>query len=87
MLLKHERNNGLGMDALVSGCSWNTNGIMDLAWMLWSPHALETRTLLWFGHGCSGHRMHGMVWPWTKSAYIYLEHPSKPKNLEIDTKI
>ena len=21
------------------------------------PYALRTRTLLWFGHGCSGHRM------------------------------
>ena len=41
--------------------------IMVLAWMLWSPYALETRTELWFGHGsrtelwfghgCSGHRM------------------------------
>ena len=36
---KHERNYGLGMDALVSLCSWNTNGIMVLAWMLWSAHS------------------------------------------------
>ena len=35
MLLEHERNFGLGMDALVSVCSWNTNGIMVWAWMLW----------------------------------------------------
>ena len=35
MLLEHERNYGLGMDALVSVCSWNTNGIMVWAWMLW----------------------------------------------------
>ena len=34
MLLKHERNSGLGMDALVIACSWNTNGIMVWAWML-----------------------------------------------------
>ena len=27
------------------------------AWMLWSPYALGTRALLWFGHGCSRHRM------------------------------
>ena len=27
MLLEHERNCGLGMDALVSVCSWNTNRI------------------------------------------------------------
>ena len=57
MLLEHERNYGLGMDALVAVCSWNTNGIMVWAWMLWSPYALGTRTELWFGHGCSGHRM------------------------------
>ena len=34
MLLEHERNYGLGMDALVGVCSWNTNGIMVWAWML-----------------------------------------------------
>ena len=56
MLLEHERNYGLGMDALVTVCSWNTNGIMVWAWMLWSPYALGTRTLLWFGHGFSGER-------------------------------
>ena len=52
MLLEHERYYGLGMDALVSVCSWNTNVIMVWAWMLWSPYSLEARTLLWFGHGC-----------------------------------
>ena len=57
MLLEHERCYGLGMDALVTVCSWNTNVTMVWAWMLWSPYALGTRTLLWFGHGCSGHRM------------------------------
>ena len=57
MLLEHERNHGFGMDALVSVCSWKTNGIMVLAWMLWSAYALGTRTELWFGHGCSGQRM------------------------------
>ena len=30
---------------------------MVWAWMLWSPSALGTRTELWFGHGCSGHRL------------------------------
>ena len=56
MLLEHERYSGLGMDALVTVCSWNTNIVMVWAWVLWSPHALETRTLFWFGHGCcSGH--------------------------------
>ena len=54
---EHERYHGLGMAALVTVCSWNTNVIMLWAWMLWSPYALGTRTLSWFGHGCSGHRM------------------------------
>ena len=26
---------------------------MVWAWMLWQPHALGTRTSLWFWHGCS----------------------------------
>ena len=47
----------LGMDALVIVCSWNTNVITAWAWMLWSSYALGARTLLWFGHGCSGHCM------------------------------
>ena len=57
MLLEHERNYGLGMDALVGVCSWNTNGIIFWAWMLWWAYALGTRTELWFGHGCSRERM------------------------------
>ena len=57
MLSEHERNYGLGMDALVIVCSSNTNGSMVWAWMLWSPYALPTRTEAWFGHGCSGQRM------------------------------
>ena len=57
MVLEHERKNGLGRDAVVSVCAWNTNGIMVCAWMLWSPYALGTRTELWFGHGCFGERM------------------------------
>ena len=57
VLLEHERNYGLGMDALVSVCSRNTNGSMICAWVLWSEYALGTRTELWFGHGCSGQRM------------------------------
>ena len=54
---RRQRDYGLGMDALVSVCSRNTNGIMVWAWMLWSAYALGTRTGLWFGHGCSGQRM------------------------------
>ena len=30
---------------------------MVSAWMLRSPYALGTRTSVWFGDGCSGHRM------------------------------
>ena len=57
MLSEHERNYGLGMDALLTVCSRNRNGIMVWAWMLWSSYALPTRTEVWFGHGCSGQRM------------------------------
>ena len=35
MLLKHEQNYGLGMDAPVTACFWNTDGIMVWAWILW----------------------------------------------------
>ena len=37
MLLEHERDYDFGMDALVTVCSWNTNGIMILAWCECSP--------------------------------------------------
>ena len=57
MLSEHERHYGLGMDALVTICFWNMNVVMVWAWMLWSSYTLGTRTLSWFGHGCSGHRM------------------------------
>ena len=57
MLSNHECYYGLGMDALVTICSRTTNVIMVWAWVLWLPYALEPRTLLWFGHGCSGYRM------------------------------
>ena len=58
MHLEHERNYGLGMDSLVSVCTWNTNGLMVWAWILWWAYALGTRTDLWFGHGFSRERMH-----------------------------
>ena len=69
MLLEHDRYYGLGMDALAIVCSWNTNGIMVWAWMLWSSYALGTRSLLWLGHGCSGPICSWiangiMVWAW-----------------------
>ena len=43
MLLEHERYYGLGADALVTVCSWNTNVIMVWAWMLWSPDAVDQK--------------------------------------------
>ena len=46
MLLEHERNYDLGMDALGTVCFWNTNGIMIWAWMFWEPYAVGTRTEL-----------------------------------------
>ena len=82
--LEHERCDGLCMDALATVSSWNTNVIMVWTWMLPTSSALEydpslsavehacydgsgmdaliiectrTRTLIWFGHGCSGNRM------------------------------
>ena len=44
MLMEHDRNYGLGMDALVSVCFLNMNAIMVWAWMLWLAHAPGTRT-------------------------------------------
>ena len=89
MLREHERNCGLGMDALVTVCSWNTNGIMVWAWMFWSSYALGTRSSLWFGHDalvivCSGG---GSTWwqraspahrPWSLTSFkeILLEPPN-----------
>ena len=57
MLFEHQRSYGLGMGALVTVCSRNTNVLMIWAWVLWSAYALGTRTLLWFGHGCYSDRM------------------------------
>ena len=57
ILLEHQRNYGLGMDVLVTLSCWNTNEIMVWAWMFLSPYPLGTPTKLWFGHGCSCHRI------------------------------
>ena len=69
MLLQDEQNYGLGMGALVTVSSWNTNEFMIWTQMDWLPCALATRTECWFGHGCTGYRMllehEGiMVWAW-----------------------
>ena len=50
-------NYSLGMDALVTVCSGDANGIMLWGWVLWSPCAVGTRTELCCGHVCYGHRM------------------------------
>ena len=57
MLLGHERNYDLGMDALLIARIQKLNGIMSWAWMLVRPYALGTRTELGVGHGCSGDQM------------------------------
>ena len=57
MLLEHEEDYGLGMDAMVTVCSWNTNESMVWAWMQWLPYAPGARRRLWLGHGCNGNRM------------------------------
>ena len=57
VLVDHERYYGLGKDALATVCSWTTNVIMVWATMHWSPCARGPRTLSWFGHGCTGHRV------------------------------
>ena len=71
MLLEHEPNNGLDMDALVSVCFWNTSGIMVWAWMLWLAYAPGTRTKLYsLGMGallvsvCSWNTNGTMAWTW-----------------------
>ena len=93
MQLEHERNYALGMDAAVSVCSWNTNGSMLWAWMLWSSHALGTRTELCFGHGCCGERMQlehernyalGIACTWNTNGIMpnrtHYNPPSQPPN-------
>ena len=84
MLWEHERDSGLGMDALVIVRSGNTNEILVWAWMLWSSYALGTRTRLWFGHGCSGHRTlleheRDYVWVWMLVSSLSLGTPGYRK--------
>ena len=58
MLWEHERYYCFSMVALLIGRTGNPNVILVWAWMLWLSYALGTQTLFWFGHGCSGYRMH-----------------------------
>ena len=69
MLLERIRNYGVGMDALVTVCSWNTYGIMVWAWMLWSSYGLGTRTELGLGMDalftvCSWNSNGITTWAW-----------------------
>ena len=70
MLLEPERNYGLGMDALVTVCSWNPNGIMVWAWMLWFAYMLlEPEQNYGLGMDalvsvCSWNPNGIMVWAW-----------------------
>ena len=51
----------------------NSFGVCARAWMRLSPYARAPEwTLLWFGHGCAGHRLRSgmdvvMVWAWMLS--------------------
>ena len=72
MLWKHERYYGLGMDALVSACSRNTN-------VIWFGHGCSRERMLskharYYGLGmdalvsaCSGNTNAIMVWAWMLS--------------------
>ena len=73
MRSEEERCWGLRVDTMVNVCIRNTNVNMAWTWMLWFWDALGTRTILWYGHGCPGFRMHsdderyhglGYVWAW-----------------------
>ena len=56
MLSEFKWNYDLGIDALLTVCSRNTNGNMIWAWMLWSSYILPIRMEIWFGYRCSGRR-------------------------------
>ena len=69
VLWEHERNFGLGMDALVTVCSWNMNGIMVWAWMHGRHMLLEHERNYGLGMDavltvCSGNTNGIMVWAW-----------------------
>ena len=57
MLLEHERNYGLGMDARITVGSWNRKGIMVWAWMLLF---FEHERNYGQGMGANG----SLVWAW-----------------------
>ena len=56
MLLEHERNHGLAMDALVTECSWNMNRIV--AWHGCSGNCMRwNKNDFWFRHRCFANRV------------------------------
>ena len=69
----------------------NMSGIMVWVWTLWSSDACEHRTLLWLGHGCSGHVMQSnmkviMVWAWMLWSPDAVEH-ERYDGLGVDAKV
>ena len=69
MLLEHERYEGLGLDALVTVCCWNTNVIMVWAWMLCDCMLLEHKRYYGLGMDapvsvCAWNTNVIMVWAW-----------------------
>ena len=64
MLLEHERNYDLGMDALGTVCSWNTNGIMIWAWMLWEHERNYDLGMGALGTVCFGNTNGISIWAW-----------------------
>ena len=65
--LEHERYNGLGMDALVTVCSWNRTVTMSWAWMLLSLSAVEHDR--YYGLGMDAfimecNRTRSLLWFW-----------------------
>ena len=61
MLWEHGHYYCLRMDALVTASTRKTKVIVVWARMLWLSDALETRTILWFVHGCSGYPTHSNI--------------------------
>ena len=66
----------------------NTNGIMAEASMLLNPYSLQTRTELWFGHGCSSHRIlletQTESWAWILQSPYSLETRAKNYGFGMD---
>ena len=69
MFLEHEQYHGLGMDALVIVTLLEPERYCSLGMDALVTVCFGTRTIFWFGHGCSGDCMLRntndiMVWAW-----------------------